>query len=91
VDKNMTTDSNINMRQHIQLLGHSHYGVTELRVFEPRPLVAYAENESDIVILAMQLYRKVPGFYIGIHTKKTITCGDISGSIRVKAEEQWKI
>ena len=89
--KNITTDSNIEMRQHVQLLGHSHYGVTELRTFEPRPMVAYADNEKDIVRLATELDRKVPGIYIGIQTKKTITCEDISGSIRAKTKEQWEI
>lgn len=65
----MTTDSNINIRQHIQLLGHSHYGVTELRTFEPRPMVAYADNKNDVVRLATELDKKVPGIYIGIQPR----------------------
>ena len=56
----MSTDSNIEMCQHIQLLGHSHYGVTELRTFEPRPMVAYADNQKDIVKLAHLNDSKVP-------------------------------
>ena len=65
----MITDSNINIRQHLQLLGHSHYGVTELRTFEPRPMVAYADNKNDIVRLATELNKKVPGIYIGIQPR----------------------
>jgi hypothetical protein len=65
----MTTDFNINMRQHVQLLGHSHYGVTELRTFEPRPIVAYVDNENDIVRLATELDKKVPGIYVGVQPR----------------------
>ena len=65
----MTTDSNIEMCQHVQLLGHSHYGVTELRTFEPRPMVAYADNEDDIVRLATELDGKVPGIYVGVQPR----------------------
>jgi len=65
----MTADSNIQICQHVQLLGHSHYGVTELRTFEPRPMVAYADNENNIVRLAMELYRKVPGVHVGIQPR----------------------
>jgi hypothetical protein len=67
--KNMTTDSNIEMCQHVQLLGHSAYGVTELRTFEPRPLVAYVDNENDIIKLASKLDRKVAGIYIGVQPR----------------------
>ena len=67
--KNTTTDSKIEMCQHVRLLGHSQYGVTELRTFEPRPMVAYADNENDIVRLATELDRKVPGIYIGIQPR----------------------
>ena len=60
---NTTTESNIEIYQHVRLLGHSQYGVTELRTFLPRPLVAYADNGDDIVRLAMKLDKKVPGIY----------------------------
>jgi len=49
--KNTTTESNIEMCRHVQMLGHSDYGVTELRTFAPRPLVAYVDNEDDIARL----------------------------------------
>lgn len=65
----MSTDSKIEMCQHIQLLGHSQYGVTELRTFEPRPMVAYAEYENDIVRLATELDGKVPGIYVGVQPR----------------------
>ncbi|MHC4116885.1 MAG: hypothetical protein ACYSWO_05195 [Planctomycetota bacterium] len=67
--KNTTTGSNVEMLQHVQLLGHSAYGVTELRTFEPRPLVAYADNEKDIARLAMKLDGKVSGIYIGVQPR----------------------
>ena len=47
--KNTTTGSNVEMRQHVQLLGHSAYGVTELRTFEPRPLVAYSPADCKTI------------------------------------------
>jgi hypothetical protein len=53
----------------VQLLGHSAHGVTELRTFEPRPLVAYADNENDMARLAMKLDDKVPGIYIGVQPR----------------------
>ena len=61
--KNATIGSNIEMCQHVQLLGHSTYGVTELRAFVPRPMVAYADNDNDIARLAMKLDGKVSGIY----------------------------
>ncbi|MFC1633600.1 hypothetical protein ACFL5Z_02050 [Planctomycetota bacterium] len=64
-----TTNSGVQMRQHVQLLGHSAYGVTELRTFAPRPLVAYADSEDDIARLAMELDGKVPGIYIGVQPR----------------------
>ena len=67
--KNTTTDSNIEICQHVRLLGHSAYGVTELRTFEPRPMVAYSDNENDIVRLARKLDGKVSGIYIGIQPR----------------------
>lgn len=57
------------MCQHVQLLGHSDYRVAEFRTFEPRPMVAYADNENDIVKLARKLDGKVSGIYIGIQPR----------------------
>jgi hypothetical protein len=65
----MTTDSNIEICQHVQVLGHSDYGVAELRTFEPRPMVAYADSEDGIVELAMTLDGKVAGLYIGVQPR----------------------
>lgn len=67
--KNATTGSNVETCKHVQLLGHSAYGVTELRTFEPRPLVAYADNENDIARLAMELDGKVSGIYVGVQPR----------------------
>jgi len=38
-------------------------------MFEPRPLVAYADNENDIVRLAMKLDGKMSGIYIGVQPR----------------------
>jgi len=57
------------LRQHIRLLGHNGCGVTELRTFDKKPLVAYADNEDDIVRLAMELDGKVSGIYIGVQPR----------------------
>lgn len=64
-----TTDFSAEMRQHVRLLGHSHYGITELRTFEPGPLVAYADSEDNLVRLAMELDGKVSGIYIGVQPR----------------------
>ena len=46
--------------KHIELLGHKGYGVTELRVFKPRPQVAYVDNIKDAIPFPRTMLRKGP-------------------------------
>ena len=55
--------------QHMHLLGHSGFGVTELRVFGPRPMVAYVDNEHEATRLIIQMDGKVTGIYVGVQPR----------------------
>ena len=61
--------SNCAIRKHLQLLGHEGLGVTELRVFDPVPLVAYVDNEDDAVRLALEMEGKTSGIYVGVQPR----------------------
>ena len=54
---------------HWRLLGHAGFGVTELRVFDPVPLVAYADNEDEAVRLCLEMEGKTSGIYIGVQPR----------------------
>jgi hypothetical protein len=54
---------------HLQLLGHNNYGVTELRIFEPIPMVAYADNEDDAVRLVFEMEGRTSGIYVGVQPR----------------------
>ena len=54
---------------HLRLLGHKNYGVTELRVFDPIPMVAYVDNEDDAVRLVFEMEGKTSGIYIGVQPR----------------------
>lgn len=53
----------------VRLLGHSGYGGTELRIFDPRPMVAYADNENDVVRLVREIEGQTPGTYVGVQPR----------------------
>jgi len=53
------------IHRHLQLLGHQGWGVTEFRVFDPEPHVAYADNEDDAGRLCLEMDGKASGVYIG--------------------------
>ena len=57
------------IRDHLRLLGHEGLGVTELRVFDPVPLVAYVDNEDDAVRLALEMEGKTSGIYVGVQPR----------------------
>ena len=57
------------IRQHFRLLGHEGFGVSELRAFAPVPIVAYADTEDNVVRLVKDIYKKVPGIYIGVQPR----------------------
>jgi hypothetical protein len=56
-------------RTHLHLLGHRGYGVTELRVFDPMPMVAYADNDDDAVRLILEMEGKTSGIYVGVQPR----------------------
>ena len=57
------------MRMHYRILKHEGFGVTELRVISPRPMVAYADNEENFARLCLALDGKVPGIYVGVQPR----------------------
>jgi len=57
------------IRMHLQLLGHEGLGVTELRIFDPIPLVAYVDNEDDAVCLCLEMDGKTSGIYVGVQPR----------------------
>lgn len=60
------------IRKHFRLLGHVGLGVIELRVFDPMPIVAYADNEDDAVRLCLEMEGKTSGIYIGVQPRPIV-------------------
>ncbi len=54
---------------HIRLLGHSGYGVTELRTFDNRPMVASADSEQSVVRLCEQADGRATGIFVGLQPR----------------------
>jgi len=54
---------------HLRILGHKNNGVTELRIFDPVPMVAYVDNEDDAVRLAREMEGKTSGIYVGVQPR----------------------
>jgi hypothetical protein len=65
----MYTQAADEIRKYIRLLGHAGFGVTEFRLFDPVPLVAYADNEDDVVGLCLQMEGKTTGIYVGVQPR----------------------
>ncbi len=57
------------IRAHMALLGHEGLGVTELRVFDPCPSVAYADSADAVVRLCMEMDGKASGLYVGAQSR----------------------
>ena len=55
--------------QHLKLLDHKGFGVTELRILNPRPTVAYADSIEAVVRLCREMYDQASGFYIGVQPR----------------------
>jgi hypothetical protein len=53
------------IQKHINLLGHIGLGMTEMRTFDPTPMVAYIDNEDDVVRLVSEMEGKTSGIYVG--------------------------
>lgn len=63
--------SDFYIRKHLQLLGHRGLGVTELRTFDPTPLVAYVDNANAAVRLCSEIDGKASGIYVGGQPRPT--------------------
>lgn len=57
------------IRAHMALLGHEGLGVTELRVFDPFPQVAYADRVDAVVRLCRQMDGRATGVYVGVQAR----------------------
>ena len=57
------------IRMHLWILGHKNYGVIELRIFDPVPMVAYADNEDDAVRMILEMEGKTSGIFIGVQPR----------------------
>lgn len=55
------------IKLHRKLLGHNGCGVTELRIFKPKPMVAYTDNDDSTVKLVLEI--NSPGIYIGVQPR----------------------
>ena len=53
----------------VRLLGHSGHGVTELRIFDPPPMVAYADSEDSVISLVRQMRPDASGIYLGVQPR----------------------
>jgi hypothetical protein len=67
--ENRKADCAVTVCQHLSLLGHRGYGVTELRTFDNRPMVAYVDNELNAVRLCRQVDGHVSGIYTGVQPR----------------------
>ena len=56
-------------RTHLSLLGHDKLGVTELRVFDPLPQVAYADSADAVVQLCREMDGRTSGVYVGVQPR----------------------
>ncbi len=54
---------------HWKMLGHQDMGVTELRTFDPGPMVAYVDNVDDFVRLSIEMGAKASGIYVGVQPR----------------------
>ena len=57
------------IRAHLNVLGHTGLGVTELRVFDPKPQVAYVDHPDHAVHLCRQLAGTTSGLYVGVQPR----------------------
>jgi len=51
------------------LLGHEGLGVTELRIFDPWPQVAYADSPDAVVDLCREMEGRTSGIYTGVQPR----------------------
>jgi hypothetical protein len=58
--------------KHLAILGHKDFGVSELRIFEPRPMVAYVDNEDSAICLCRQVEGNTSGIFIGVQPRQAL-------------------
>lgn len=68
-DSAVASGSEQDVRKHLTLLGHDKLGVTESRVFDPLPQVAYAESADAVVRLCREMDGKTSGIYVGVQPR----------------------
>lgn len=68
-DRKRKADFSIAVCQHLQMLGHSRCGVSELRTFDGKPMVAYADNAETVVQLCNEMDGRVSGIYVGVQPR----------------------
>jgi len=54
---------------HVKILGHDGFGVTELRIFDPQPMVTYIDNIADGIRLASGKDGQTSGIYVGVQPR----------------------
>lgn len=69
IDNTSDLNAEAEMRKHVDLLGHDKLGVTELRVFDPLPRVAYADSADAVVRLGREMDNKTSGVYVGVQPR----------------------
>jgi len=62
------------IRKHVGLMRHKGLGATEMRTFDPTPLVAYVNNGDDAARLCRQISEKCSGIYIGVQPRPAHLC-----------------
>lgn len=67
--KEIQFDPQTLVHQHICLLGHDGYGISELRTFDGKPMVAYANNVEGVVRLCYKMDGHVSGIYVGVRPR----------------------
>ncbi len=68
-DKSANAAIEATIREHLAVLGHCGYGVSELRIFDPLPQVAYADSEDAAVRLSLAMDGRTCGIYIGVQSR----------------------
>jgi|GEM_PF-733577 len=72
---NSTKDNAVNgvieamICRHLDILGHTSHGVTELRLFDPFAQVAYADSPKAVVDLCDKMDGKTTGIYVGVQPR----------------------
>jgi hypothetical protein len=69
IDNTMALNAEAAVRKHLALLGHDKLGVTELRVFDPLPQVAYADSADAVVRLCREMDGRTSGVYVGVQPR----------------------